>query len=107
MSLELLLAGCTVTTCHRYTRDLPGHARRAEIASGRREQQERHDDDGEHHQCTVGAESNEGSLILIDTNVLLVANGQVTFGAHVLGLHAINCIAHLSLFLRRQLLLAE
>ncbi len=24
MSLELLLAGCTVTTCHRYTRDLPG-----------------------------------------------------------------------------------
>lgn len=24
MSLELLLAGCTVTTCHRFTRDLPG-----------------------------------------------------------------------------------
>ncbi|MBU3736159.1 MAG: bifunctional methylenetetrahydrofolate dehydrogenase/methenyltetrahydrofolate cyclohydrolase, partial [Methylobacterium sp.] len=23
MSLELLLAGCTVTTCHRFTRDLP------------------------------------------------------------------------------------
>jgi methylenetetrahydrofolate dehydrogenase (NADP+)/methenyltetrahydrofolate cyclohydrolase len=31
MSLELLLAGCTVTTCHRYTQDLPGHAARAEV----------------------------------------------------------------------------
>ena len=31
MSLELLLAGCTVTTCHRYTRDLPGHVARAEV----------------------------------------------------------------------------
>ena len=24
MALELLLAGCTVTVCHRFTRDLPG-----------------------------------------------------------------------------------
>ncbi len=31
MSLELLLAGCTVTTCHRFTRDLPGQVARAEI----------------------------------------------------------------------------
>jgi methylenetetrahydrofolate dehydrogenase (NADP+)/methenyltetrahydrofolate cyclohydrolase len=31
MSLELLLAGCTVTTCHRFTRDLPGHVGRADI----------------------------------------------------------------------------
>lgn len=31
MSLELLLAGCTVTTCHRFTRDSAGHARRADI----------------------------------------------------------------------------
>ncbi len=31
MSLELLLAGCTVTTCHRYTRDLPGHVARADV----------------------------------------------------------------------------
>ena len=31
MSLELLLAGCTVTTCHRYTRDLPAHVARAEV----------------------------------------------------------------------------
>lgn len=31
MSLELLLAGCTVTTCHRFTRDLPGQVGRAEI----------------------------------------------------------------------------
>lgn len=31
MSLELMLAGCTVTVCHRFTRDLPSHVRRAEI----------------------------------------------------------------------------
>lgn len=31
MSLELLLAGCTVTTCHRFTKDLQGHVGRADI----------------------------------------------------------------------------
>ena len=31
MSLELLLAGCTVTTCHRFTRNLESHVRRADI----------------------------------------------------------------------------
>jgi methylenetetrahydrofolate dehydrogenase (NADP+)/methenyltetrahydrofolate cyclohydrolase len=31
MSLELLLAGCTVTTCHRYTQNLPGHVARADV----------------------------------------------------------------------------
>jgi len=31
MSLELLLAGCTVTTCHRFTKDLESHVRRADI----------------------------------------------------------------------------
>jgi methylenetetrahydrofolate dehydrogenase (NADP+)/methenyltetrahydrofolate cyclohydrolase len=31
MSLELLLAGCTVTTCHRFTRDLGGHVGRGEV----------------------------------------------------------------------------
>lgn len=31
MTLELLLAGCTVTTCHRFTRDLENHVRRADI----------------------------------------------------------------------------
>ncbi len=31
MALELLLAGATVTVCHRFTRDLPSHVRRAEI----------------------------------------------------------------------------
>jgi len=31
MSLELLLAGCTVTTCHRFTRDLAAHVAEAEI----------------------------------------------------------------------------
>ncbi len=31
MSLELLLAGCTVTTCHRFTRKLEDHVRRADI----------------------------------------------------------------------------
>lgn len=31
MTLELLLAGCTVTTCHRFTRDLESHVRRADI----------------------------------------------------------------------------
>jgi len=31
MSLELLLAGCTVTTCHRFTQDLSVHVARADI----------------------------------------------------------------------------
>ncbi len=31
MGLELLLAGATVTTCHRFTRDLPAHVGRAEL----------------------------------------------------------------------------
>ena len=31
MNLELLLAGCTVTTCHRFTRNLEEHVGRAEI----------------------------------------------------------------------------
>lgn len=31
MSLELLLAGCTVTTCHRFTRDLSVHIKNADI----------------------------------------------------------------------------
>ncbi len=31
MGLELLLAGATVTTCHRFTRDLPAHVARAEL----------------------------------------------------------------------------
>ena len=31
MALELLLAGCTVTTCHRFTKDLKAHVGRAEI----------------------------------------------------------------------------
>ncbi|KAA3626054.1 MAG: bifunctional methylenetetrahydrofolate dehydrogenase/methenyltetrahydrofolate cyclohydrolase FolD [Proteobacteria bacterium] len=31
MTLELMLAGCTTTTCHRMTRDLPAHVKRAEI----------------------------------------------------------------------------
>ena len=31
MALELLLAGCTVTTCHRFTRDLATHVARAEL----------------------------------------------------------------------------
>lgn len=31
MTLELLLVGCTVTTCHRFTTDLPKHVARADI----------------------------------------------------------------------------
>ncbi len=31
MGLELLLAGCTVTTCHRFTRDLAQHVSRADL----------------------------------------------------------------------------
>ena len=31
MNLELLLAGCTVTTCHRFTRNLESHVARADI----------------------------------------------------------------------------
>tara|TARA_B100000614_G_scaffold207929_2_gene190502 strand:- start:5569 stop:6483 length:915 start_codon:yes stop_codon:yes gene_type:complete len=31
MSLELLLAGCTVTTCHKFTQDLKSHVSRADL----------------------------------------------------------------------------
>ena len=31
MTLELLLAGCTVTTCHRFTKDLKSHVERADL----------------------------------------------------------------------------
>ena len=31
MALELLLAGCTTTVCHRFTKDLEAEVRRAEI----------------------------------------------------------------------------
>lgn len=31
MNFELMLAGCTSTACHRYTRDLAGHIKRADI----------------------------------------------------------------------------
>ncbi len=31
MTLELLLAGCTTTTCHRFTKDLEGHVRQADV----------------------------------------------------------------------------
>ena len=31
MSLELLLAGCTITVCHRFTRDLAAHVEQADI----------------------------------------------------------------------------
>ncbi len=31
MGLELLLAGCTVTSCHRHTKDLAGHIARADL----------------------------------------------------------------------------
>ena len=31
MALELLLAGCTVTVTHRFTKDLPGHLARADL----------------------------------------------------------------------------
>lgn len=31
MGLELLLRGCTVTTCHRFTKDLEAHVRRADL----------------------------------------------------------------------------
>ncbi|ELV8628250.1 bifunctional methylenetetrahydrofolate dehydrogenase/methenyltetrahydrofolate cyclohydrolase FolD [Vibrio vulnificus] len=31
MTLELLLAGCTTTTCHRFTKDLEGYVRQADV----------------------------------------------------------------------------
>lgn len=31
MALELMLAGCTTTVCHRFTRDLEAHVRRADL----------------------------------------------------------------------------
>lgn len=31
MTLELLLTGCTTTTCHRFTKDLEGHVRQADV----------------------------------------------------------------------------
>ncbi len=31
MALELLLAGCTITSCHRHTKDLAGHIKKADL----------------------------------------------------------------------------
>ncbi len=31
MALELLLAGCTVTSCHRHTKDLAAHIKKADL----------------------------------------------------------------------------
>lgn len=31
MTMELLLAGCTTTTCHRFTKDLESHVRQAKL----------------------------------------------------------------------------
>ena len=39
MALELLLAGCTITSCHRHTKDLAGHIKNADLvvsAAGKR-----------------------------------------------------------------------
>lgn len=58
MAMELLLAGCTVTVTHRFTKDLAGHVGRADlvvVAAGKRAGQgewikERRDRDRRRHQ---------------------------------------------------------
>ena len=67
MGLELMLAGCTATVCHRFTRDLKSHVERAEllvVAVGNPE--------------VVKAEWIKPGAIVIDVGMNRLPNGKVT-----------------------------
>ena len=67
MTLELLLAGCTTTTCHRFTRDLEYHVRQAEVLVVARGQAN----------FIPGAWIKEGAIVL-DVGINRLENGKIT-----------------------------
>ncbi|WP_028867617.1 bifunctional methylenetetrahydrofolate dehydrogenase/methenyltetrahydrofolate cyclohydrolase FolD [Psychromonas arctica] len=67
MTLELLLAGCTTTTCHRFTRDLEYHVRQAEVLVVARGQAN----------FIPGAWVKEGAIVL-DVGINRLENGKIT-----------------------------
>lgn len=67
MALELLLANCTVTVCHRATKDLAEHVRTADIlisATG-------------HHGC-IQSDWIKPNAIVIDVGFSRLSNGKIT-----------------------------
>lgn len=67
MTLELLLAGCTTTTCHRFTRDLEYHVRQAEVLVVARGQAN----------FIPGEWVKEGAIVL-DVGINRLENGKIT-----------------------------
>ncbi|MEJ6077742.1 bifunctional methylenetetrahydrofolate dehydrogenase/methenyltetrahydrofolate cyclohydrolase FolD [Vibrio sp. 1-Bac 57] len=67
MTLELLLAGCTTTTCHRFTRDLEYHVRQAEVLVVARGQAN----------FIPGEWVREGAIVL-DVGINRLENGKIT-----------------------------
>jgi len=67
MTLELLLAGCTTTTCHRFTKDLEHHVRQAEILVVARGQAN----------FIPGEWIKEGAIVL-DVGINRLDNGKIT-----------------------------
>jgi methylenetetrahydrofolate dehydrogenase (NADP+)/methenyltetrahydrofolate cyclohydrolase len=67
MTLEFLLAGCTTTTCHRFTKDLEHHVRQAEILVVARGQAN----------FIPGDWIREGAVVL-DVGINRLANGKIT-----------------------------
>jgi methylenetetrahydrofolate dehydrogenase (NADP+) / methenyltetrahydrofolate cyclohydrolase len=66
MAMELLMAGCTVTQCHRFTQDLPAHCARADIlvvAAGR-------------HGLVAGEWVKPGAVV-IDVGINRLADGSL------------------------------
>lgn len=66
MGLELLLAGCTVTTCHRFTHDLDSHINRAQLlisATGK--------------VGIIKSEWLKKEVVIIDVGMNRLANGSV------------------------------
>lgn len=67
MTLELLLAGCTTTTCHRFTQNLEQHVRQAELLIVARGQAN----------FIPGEWIKEGAIVL-DVGINRLPNGQIT-----------------------------
>ena len=67
MTLELLLAGCTTTTCHRFTKDLEHHVRQAEVLVVARGQAN----------FIPGNWIKEGAIVL-DVGINRLENGKIT-----------------------------
>jgi len=67
MALELLLAGCTITSCHRHTKDLAGHVKSADLvvaAAGK--------------PGLIKGEWIKSGAIVIDVGINRLADGKIT-----------------------------